>query len=833
MKGCLTLVLAITLVSRLPTIVAISQPQDQNAFGVEQGEGSIAALFDPLGLNPKYQFMAHFSNKKPLIPEPIKDNETVFGSSDGGDDFEDGIGGSEAASVHLKPILQPVSTRNPLVIFQRKNHVVRPTHLRAFERSKALPTNKFYGNLILGDSHAPVWTQPYGLRWESNGPGQQGLGISHIDDNMKGFGPVSEIPTVKEENEDAHRERSKYYINPFLVNMGISATELDERHGMTVGNFGEFGCTMLLVPRTEKKRGRLNIPRASIRIPIVRGMAFVTAVYKNLTPQFYSTVLVRTLTLDPKPLPNGWVKYRFLIENGITWLLYAKQDSTSGSPLVLTKIDQGKIAATSGKFTGLIQIAKLPVGNEAEAENIYDQAVGVYPTRGNLAIAPKYLSGEGGGYRIDWKLAGNTKQQFIHFTLPHHRNVITDVAKPTSLVLPSTTKGKMVAYRGSSWHLYEPERLSVGFLPKGWSDIVTKEHLDKIRKQAMKDSELDFANITDLNSMYFAGKGLAKFALVTLVASDVLKDADLTKKCLDKLKVAFARFMENRQQFPLVYDFTWKGLVSVQGFDLGPLADFGNSWYNDHHYHYGYFIHAASIIQYLDPVWKAKPLTSFINSLMRDVANPSKLDKHFPVFRSFDWYMGHSWSQGIFVSLDGKDEESTSEDINLYYAMSLWGKVTKKPEVERLAELMLTVARRSIQSYFLMEDDNENHPEIFVGNKVTGILFENKADHSTYFSPRLECIQGIQMIPATPALPHIRRHKFVKEEWDTLLAPHIDQVNDGWKSILMMNYGMINKDEAWKYFADDTKIVPLDDGMTLTWALFYVASHQEVAPQDS
>ncbi|KAG0015157.1 hypothetical protein BGZ80_010016 [Entomortierella chlamydospora] len=173
----------------------------------------------------------------------------------------------------------------------------------------------------------------------------------------------------------------------------------------------------------------------------------------------------------------------------------------------------------------------------------------------------------------------------------------------------------------------------------------------------------------------------------------------------------------------------------------------------DRHYHYGYFIHTAAIIQYLDPNWRTNDLDAFINSLLRDATNPPKQDMYFPVFWSPDWFVGHSWSQGIFVALDRKDEKS------------------------------------AIQSYFLMEDDNVNYPDIFVGNKATGVMFENKADHYTYFSPNLECIQGIRMIPATPALPKL-------------------------KSILM-NY-VLNEDPS--------KPVPLDDGMTLTWTMIYVAS---------
>jgi endo-1,3(4)-beta-glucanase len=158
---------------------------------------------------------------------------------------------------------------------------------------------------------------------------------------------------------------------------------------------------------------------------------------------------------------------------------------------------------------------------------------------------------------------------------------------------------------------------------------------------------------------------------------------------------------------------------------------------SDHHYHYGYFVHTAAIIRHLDPTWGASSAATFVQALLRDVANPSTEDPYFPVFRSFDWFMGHSWSQGIFESLDGKDEESTSEDINFYYAMSLWANVSQQPYLERLGQVMMTVARRTIQSYFLMEDDNMNQPQVFVGNKVTGILFENKVDHTTYFSSRI------------------------------------------------------------------------------------------------
>ncbi|KAF9975688.1 hypothetical protein BGZ73_000591 [Actinomortierella ambigua] len=690
--------------------------------------------------------------------------------------------------------LVPLATDEPMGQFGRREHVVRPARLHGSAQGRAVPTNKFYGNLVLGDSHSPVWTHPYGLRWDSGGEVQQGIGISHIDNTGKAFGPT--------ENGAA-----KFYINPFLVSMGLSATELNGQHDMTVGDLSEFSCSVTVMPGSERDAGRRDAPQKFIKVPMVRGMAFVTGIYQDLTPRIFSNIMVRTLTKDNAfSAARGaqWTKYRFLIEDGVTWLLYARSNSASGPALQLELRGQ-TAAVASGKFSGTIHIAKLPVGNN-EAEAIYDASAGSYTLRGSLDVREQFTEGGAAAYKIDWTVAGETNRPFLHFTLPHHRQIMASAAKPTSITLPSTTKGNMVAYLD-------------------WRARVTADQLQRIREQTVKDiNEINFDAATNLDSMYFAGKGLAKLGLLCLVASDALNDRQgLGEQCLNKLKPAFKRFMTNKQQNGLVYDTTWKGIISVQGLNVGPLADFGNSWYNDHHYHYGYFVHTGAIIRHLDPAWESQTLHSFVQNMLRDVMNPSTADSFFPTFRSFDWFMGHSWSQGIFVSADGKDEESTSEDINLYYAAGLWAAVNNNVGLQHLSETMLTIARRSIQNYFLLEDNNTNHPTQFVGNHVTGILFENKVDHATYFSPRVECIHGIQMIPATPALPMVRTKTFVTQEWNRQLAPVVGSIQDGWRSILMMNRGIIDKNDAWGYFAAPGN-VPLDDGMTRTWALFYVAS---------
>lgn len=98
----------------------------------------------------------------------------------------------------------------------------------------------------------------------------------------------------------------------------------------------------------------------------------------------------------------------------------------------------------------------------------------------------------------------------------------------------------------------------------------------------------------------------------------------------------------------------WGGIVSSASYVTGNSgADFGNTYYNDHHFHYGYHILAAAIIGHLDSDW-LKQNRDYVNVLVRDVANPSAKDKLFPMWRNFDWYHGHSWAHGLYAAMDGK-----------------------------------------------------------------------------------------------------------------------------------------------------------------------------------
>lgn len=139
--------------------------------------------------------------------------------------------------------------------------------------------------------------------------------------------------------------------------------------------------------------------------------------------------------------------------------------------------------------------------------------------------------------------------------------------------------------------------------------------------------------------------------------------------------------------------------------------------------------------------------------------------------------------------------------------------------------LQLAILSRSMRNYFLMSKDNQNQPSSFIGNKVTGILFENKVDHTTYFGNLPEFVQGIHMIPISPITAYTRPASFVAEEWQAYFADREPaNITAGWRGLLMANLAVINPQKSWDFFSDPSfDYSALDGGASLTWYLAWVA----------
>lgn len=99
-----------------------------------------------------------------------------------------------------------------------------------------------------------------------------------------------------------------------------------------------------------------------------------------------------------------------------------------------------------------------------------------------------------------------------------------------------------------------------------------------IQQVAFSEINQDYNAQTNLPSMYFSGKALAKFAMIVYTTHELLNETDLATQGLNELKGVFAVFATNQQIYPLVYDTVWNGIVSSGSYITGDSGqDFGNT----------------------------------------------------------------------------------------------------------------------------------------------------------------------------------------------------------------------------------------------------------------
>ncbi|KAK7184684.1 glycosyl hydrolase family 81 [Paraphaeosphaeria sporulosa] len=707
-------------------------------------------------------------------------------------------------------VFVPMATDTPpQQVSRRDDHPVKKINI--VDGDVPLHTNKFYANLFLGKQDFPVFTHPYSLTWAKGTGDTWGMSVSHVERAQVAWG---------------EQTPPRYWIAPIgIQHIVMSAKELGTSTVLSTEELTGFSVYANLAPSVHSD--------PVISFPLVQGMGFVTALYNNARPQLNSGVFFRTLDYIGR-LNGITYKYRITLEDNSHWLLYATPVGSLGAPPFTLK--DNHLIEGPDAFIGSVQIAKNPAGDPGE--QMYDSTAGAFATNATISGT---VNGAFGSYTLEWGKSGVQNQTLLMFAIPHQVESFDQASKDalTNIELVTTTKGYAKAFVADKITMVEPELpASIGFAPwvpdkeDGNSGSDNIELTDQMRVMVQNSGAVElgqnFIAQTSLDSMYYSGKGLAKFASIIYTVQTLGKDTELAAAGLVKLKDAFNVFINNTQPLPLVYDTVWKGVVSSGSYGGGDLGmDFGNTLYNDHHFHYGYFVYTAAVVGHLDPSWLDQGSNkAWVNMLVRDFANPSADDPYFPFQRSFDWFMCHSWAKGLFDSGDGKDQESTSEDTFATYALKMWGKTIGDAYMEGRANLQLACQKRSLRNYFLLEADNQVQPSQFLPNKVTGILFENKVDHTTYFGANPEYIQGIHMIPLNPSSAYTRSRKFVQEEWDTYFSHgRADKAVAGWKGILYANQILIDPFAALEFFSDPNfDMSLLDGGASRTFYLAYAAA---------
>ena len=244
---------------------------------------------------------------------------------------------------------------------------------------------------------------------------------------------------------------------------------------------------------------------------------------------------------------------------------------------------------------------------------------------------------------------------------------------------------------------------------------------------------------------YFGGKALARAANLWSVATQV--GADETAAALKTLIVdELDTWMQpdgcaEREARCVVYDPAARGIVGLD-------PSFGSEQFNDHHFHYGYFLYAAGMIAADDPALAAS-WAPVMNLLAADLATTEADESTwFPVRRTFDAYAGHSWASGTSPFADGNNQESSSEAVNAWNGLALWAPASGQQSLATEATWMLSAEAASASAYYT---DFDRADPVYAGfeHGVASLNWGGKRDWATWFSPEPSAMLGIVLLPLT------------------------------------------------------------------------------------
>jgi len=326
---------------------------------------------------------------------------------------------------------------------------------------------------------------------------------------------------------------------------------------------------------------------------------------------------------------------------------------------------------------------------------------------------------------------------------------------------------------------------------------------------------------------YWEGKHLGKLATLSGIA-EAIAVPDLRERFVNEIKRRLEEWFtaeEGKEQPVFYYNADWGVLV-------GSRPSYGSDRpLNDHHFHHGYFIRAAAEVARFDKAW-ARKWSSMVNLLIRDIASTDRNDAMFPYLRCFDKYAGHSWASGDANFGDGNNQESSSESMNAWYGMILWGQLMGDSIVRDTGLFLFNTERTAVEEYWF-DVSGTNYPKDFP-NIALGMVWGGKGAFGTWFSGDIDCIHGINWLPFTPASLYLGRHPdYVKKNHDRVVSVRKGgkDYNNGWGDLVCMFNALQDPATAAAYM-DANHDCKVESGNTRAFMYHWISTLNNIGLND-
>ncbi|HVS39189.1 MAG TPA: glycosyl hydrolase [Gemmataceae bacterium] len=464
----------------------------------------------------------------------------------------------------------------------------------------------------------------------------------------------------------------------------------------------------------------------------------------------------------------------------------------------------GLFGPTASTWSGL---KSKSLTNHAEAKHYFSLALLPDESTESLSLFKRYAYSHVADTRVEWSYDQKTSLVTTTFTLrttpregdvdgtlfalyPHQWRNAGDGLRFRGEY--ASVRGKMKLVEGTT--LRTTMRFP-GVLPA----LPYVGGTDKDRMAAYLKEEVD-ARVPAIGNTYSDGKWMGKVASLIPIAEQYGQD-DAAKALRERLRKRLEEWFtaataegKTKDRGLFYYDDRWGTLI-------GYPASYGSDVeLNDHHFHYGYFLRAAAEIARRDPAWAADAKWGgMVKLLIRDIADPDRTDKQFPFLRNFDPYAGHSWASGHAKFGDGNNQESSSEAMNAWTGLVLWGEATGDAEVRDLGVYLYTTEMNAIDEYWF-DVHGDNFPKGYTPSVVT-MVWGGKGANGTWFSAKPEHIHGINWLPIHGGSLYLGRHPdYVAKNYAALVRERGGTDWSAWPDLIWMYRALDEPADAVKQF---------------------------------
>ncbi|CAD7699408.1 unnamed protein product [Ostreobium quekettii] len=539
----------------------------------------------------------------------------------------------------------------------------------------------------------------------------------------------------------------------------------------------------------------------TMKAHVARGSPYATFTFNSVTP----TIKSRFAFVSPLQVEQTGTKFRLELNDGQVWLIY------TSAPLTLAFGDHSSPIVARSPFTGSMRIARLL---NATHEAVLDAHSDVYAIGSDVQMAG--LDEDSAALRFTFdtaSMSGRGRGSLLTLALPHHDDFRVTGEGVALDGAYRSIKGPMKGVVGDVWDM------RVEMPDIGWTSPrpIDEDKVEDIREAVHSDQ---FVLPVSVDVYQFARQvaGLGRVALI----ADEVGETQIAADVRERMKEVLEPWYVGTNVHKLLYDVDWGGLVTWQSLQ-DRQQDFGSAMYNDHHYQYGYLTYAAAVIAKEDKRWLDSHRQKVLE-LVRDYANPNRADRYYPFARHFDFYLAHSWAGGLWVFDAGRNQESSSEAVNAYYALYLLGSAMEDKQLGDWGRILMSMELAAAQKYWHIPSSSAIYPAPFSATKIVGILWSTRVDYSTWFGLNVEYIHCIQYLPFTPLTEVLLDAGWMEEDYPVVAAAlgrPDPPLSDWWRGYIVMAHAIIDREAAWKEAAT---LESFDLGSTRANVLYWIAT---------